>query len=382
MKSIINLARRALGKTRSGSTRNKAKLCVTLLEDRAVPANVNVTVFYDGNGDGEQDGGENYAEGVGVMLSGFDGSSQAGTTNAEGFYSFPDVSPGSYTVNVTNSPAGYTVQLANGSVNPFSVGADDVGVGFGLEGGSGGGSGSSSGSISPTVSYDVPWDSYNTDEDTQTLPASNFSLTLAGQTFTEGTPNVVFTVSPQVQFASDTVTGIVFTIDTSAVADYPYDSITGTIANGMNTASAVLRGTTTSVSGSILAAPPEGTFYLNQGALRTKDDYFIATKLHVKVEAGADVTPYTYDIDIASGATVGDITSQVVNSMQTAGWKVSKLDSGKGLQIFGYMKDGALVPITKAGIYADGANDNKQPKLVKVGITALVYSNGTWSDAP
>src|SRR6185437_10902405 len=152
MKSFADLARRTFRRavaSRPVSTRTKTKLAVTLLEDRSVPATVGVTVFYDGNRDHIQDAGENYAGGIGVTLFG-NGQAVPGTTDANGYAAFAGVSPGSYSVDAT-APINYTAELANGSTNPFEVGTDDVGVGFGLVGGGESSSGSSSGTP-PTIS--------------------------------------------------------------------------------------------------------------------------------------------------------------------------------------------------------------------------------------
>ncbi|HXD88518.1 MAG TPA: SdrD B-like domain-containing protein, partial [Urbifossiella sp.] len=111
--SFADLARRTFRRAVSSSTvsaRNKAKLAVTLLEDRAVPATVEGTIFYDANANEIQDSGEGFAEGIGVMLSPLGGSSMFATTDVNGHYAFTGVSPGSYGINVNSMPSGYTAE--------------------------------------------------------------------------------------------------------------------------------------------------------------------------------------------------------------------------------------------------------------------------------
>jgi hypothetical protein len=182
--SFAEFARRTFRRTAKShpdSARTKAKLAVTLLEDRSVPATVGVTVFYDGNGDHIQDAGENYAVGVGVTLFG-NGQSVPGTTDVNGYAPFAGVSPGSYSVAVS-APSGYTAELANGSTNPFDVGTDDVGVGFGLEGG-GAGSGSGSGPP-PTVTISKS----DTTEGVAAGSSGYFRFTRSGSTANDVTVN-------------------------------------------------------------------------------------------------------------------------------------------------------------------------------------------------
>ena len=100
--------RRAVSKARPVSARNKAKLAVTLLEDRTLPATFEGNVFYDANVNEQYDSGEGYAEGVEVTLTPLGGTPVNATTNADGHYAFTGLTPGSYSVAAT-PPSGYAI---------------------------------------------------------------------------------------------------------------------------------------------------------------------------------------------------------------------------------------------------------------------------------
>jgi len=412
MKSFADLARRTFRratKSQMDSARNKTKLAVTLLEDRTVPATVEGTIFYDGNGDGTQDGGENYAEGIGVLLSGADGSSQTGTTDSLGHYAFSGVSPASYTVIVTGAPTGYTVS-GNGSVSVVND-TDDIGVGFALEGGAGSGSGSgvidgiafyddngnqvqdtgervasgiqvavtpngggpmtsytdangnysfanlapgsyavaftppaeytvdtpvggstnvtvdndtvgvgvglssgsssTSGSQTAHIDFDVPWDSIDPDQPSQSLPLSNFSLSLAGQTFTSA--NATFITSPTIQLANGTETGVTFAIDTSAVTGYQYSSLS---MNGEGTLTAIDAITHAPVNVIVLADNVQ--FEVDFAQAKTMVSYRIEIKLFNKPQGGQQVGT-TQIITLGASATVDDIRGFFKGAMTDLG---------------------------------------------------------------
>src|SRR6185437_7623032 len=150
--SFADLARRTFRRavsSRPVSTRNRAKLAVTLLEDRTVPATIEGTVFYDTNANSTQDSGEGFAEGVEVTLTPAGGTAVNTTTNADGHYAFTGLTPGSYTVSAT-PPSGYSAETIGSPAVGIVSDTDDFSVGFGL---TGGGAGSSSGSgPPPTVS--------------------------------------------------------------------------------------------------------------------------------------------------------------------------------------------------------------------------------------
>jgi|GEM_PF-2497044 len=184
--SFADLARRTFRRavaSRTVSARNKVKLAVILLEDRTVPATIEGTIFYDANANEIQDSGEGFAEGIGVMLSPFDGSSMFATTDANGHYAFTGVSPGSYGINVNSMPSGYTAEAINGNMVGIASDTDDVGVGFGLAGG-GGGSSSGSGPP-PTISVSES----DTTEGVIVGSSGYFRFTRSGSTANDVTVN-------------------------------------------------------------------------------------------------------------------------------------------------------------------------------------------------
>ena len=80
------------------------------------PASLGNYVWFDQDGDGVQDGTEPGISGVGVTLTGITGTGQSITlttsTNGTGFYLFPNLQPGTYTVSF-NTPAQYAPTAAN-----------------------------------------------------------------------------------------------------------------------------------------------------------------------------------------------------------------------------------------------------------------------------
>ncbi len=217
MKSFADLARRTFRratKSQMDSARNKTKLAVTLLEDRTVPATVEGTIFYDANSNEIQDSGEGFAEGIGVMLSPFDGSSMFATTDANGHYAFTGVSPGSYGINVNSMPSGYTAEAINGTMVGIASDTDDVGVGFGLAGG-GGGSSSGSGPP-PTISVSES----DTTEGVIVGSSGYFRFTRSGSTANDVTVN--------------------YTLGGTATSGTDYTALTGsvTIPSGQSSADA------------------------------------------------------------------------------------------------------------------------------------------------
>lgn len=347
MKSFADLARRTFrsaAKARTDSARNKAKLSVTLLEDRAVPAAVNVTVFYDGNGDGQQDGGENYAEGIGLTLSAFSGGSMTGTTDANGYYQFSSVSPGSYSVNVS-APTGYTAELADGSTNPFAVGTSDVGVGFGLEGGSGSGSGSgSSGDPSNfniegfqgTLNYTVPWSSVDPDQASQSLPLSDISLVLDGHTFLASD----FATTPTMQFQYGLYQGITFNLDTSTVPGYPFVSIS---MSGDDTVQAVDASTLQTVNGTLASKPDGAIVKTAKGTGVASIDVTVSWK---NCTGATSVTITAYD---ANNNRVGLANNPTTKAKDKQTYTVQTTEANATVTVVAVIKDknGAAIFTTK-----------------------------------
>ena len=86
------------------------------------PGSISGTVFADLDGDDVQDDDEPGISGVTVTLSG--DASATTTTNEDGYYIFPDLLPGNYTVTIT-VPDGYTSDDPDISVE-LAMGEDKV----------------------------------------------------------------------------------------------------------------------------------------------------------------------------------------------------------------------------------------------------------------
>jgi hypothetical protein len=75
-------------------------------------------VWYDLNGNGIQDSGENGVAGVTVTLNKPDGTTITTTTNASGFYQFTNLSPGNYSVSFpTSLPGGYGLTMSGAGID-------------------------------------------------------------------------------------------------------------------------------------------------------------------------------------------------------------------------------------------------------------------------
>ena len=139
------------------------------------------TIWYDNNGDGDQDPGESGIPGITVQLTppaGIDLGNGPGVpvtdvTDGDGNYLFTDLPPGDYTVTVTNPPAGFVnTGDPDGGFDDTSdltlpLGGDDLDQDFGYQ---------PLGTIGDTVWYD-----YNGDGDQDAgepgIPGITVSLT-------------------------------------------------------------------------------------------------------------------------------------------------------------------------------------------------------------
>src|SRR4029079_17333319 len=73
------------------------------------------------------------------------------------------------------------------------------------------------------LSYDIPWESVDPDQASQSLSVSNFTLNIAGQNLTEASAS--FTTLPTAEFAYGEFKGLTFAIDTSGISGFPYTSM-------------------------------------------------------------------------------------------------------------------------------------------------------------
>ena len=77
-----------------------------------------------------------------------------------------------------------------------------------------------------TIVFDIPWGDIDPEEATQSLPVSNFALTLAGVTLTD--QNVTFNTSPTADFEYGEFVGKTFDADTSGLEGYDYSDVSMT----------------------------------------------------------------------------------------------------------------------------------------------------------
>ncbi len=73
------------------------------------------------------------------------------------------------------------------------------------------------------ISYNIPWDSVDPTQASQSLTPTNFNLNIAGQNLTGS--SLYFTTTPTVQFANGEFVGLNFALNTSTLAGFPYSSL-------------------------------------------------------------------------------------------------------------------------------------------------------------
>lgn len=90
------------------------------------------TVFNDTNANGVQDQGEPGIGGVTINLRDSSGNIVPTTTNNNGNYSFPNLTPGDYTVSIPNPPAGFNPTLVPSSIISLQPGQNVDTADFGF----------------------------------------------------------------------------------------------------------------------------------------------------------------------------------------------------------------------------------------------------------
>lgn len=169
----------------------------------------------------------------------------------------------------------------------------------------------------------------------QSLSLSNFTLNIAGQNLTEGSAN--FTTAPTAQFANGDFVGLSFAVDTSALANFPYTSIS---MSGMNT-TAIAGGTTLTT---------------------------VAAELHTMLSVDfKDVNnTFTYSLKITvrlADGTSDDITITVESGTSAAGTRDSVLSALQDLRINGKKLDVQPVGETRVMIKGTETSDVKDVLL-------------------
>ena len=101
-----------------------ASACFGVLPAKVKPGSVGCSVFDDADKNGQRDPGEGGLSGVTVRLLDADGKLLSTTTSAsDGTYGFPDLAPGSYTVE-TDLPTGYSPTGSTSRKVTVAAGAD------------------------------------------------------------------------------------------------------------------------------------------------------------------------------------------------------------------------------------------------------------------
>jgi hypothetical protein len=143
-------------------------------------------------------------------------------TDANGNYTFGNLVGGSYSVSVQtfeNVASGSAFSQSNGTAS-VSVATGQAVTGlnaslvtpqqmtFALPDGTTG-----------TISYTIPWNQVDPTQPSQSIALTDFTITVGGQTFSEGSAN--FTTPPSIQFAYGQQTGLTFALDTSTSGSPP-----------------------------------------------------------------------------------------------------------------------------------------------------------------
>jgi hypothetical protein len=208
--------------------------------------------------------GESGAMGVAVQL--IDPATgtilQQTVTDANGNYTFGNLVAGTYSVSVQtyeNFASGSAFSQSNGTASvSVSTGQAVTGLNaslvtpqqatFELPDGTTG-----------TISYTIPWNQVDPTQPSQSIALTDFTITIGGQTFSEGSAN--FTTPPSIQFAYGQQTGLTFALATSTTGSPPL-SLTSfnssasfdTATTGTTFATTGLAYTTISASGFTLSA--------------------------------------------------------------------------------------------------------------------------------
>ena len=200
----------------------------------------------------------------------------------------------------TTSGTGYTIDAQNNAATVRVF--DDATHTFTVENNQG------------VIWYDIPWEDVDPDAASQSVTLSNFSLQLAGQTFSAADAQS----APTMQFENGVATGITFGIDTSGVANYSYTSLS---MSGWNITAVPLVG-----DPFLVAAPPK-VAALNVNLSTYNSSGFNHT-LTVQYKL-ADNTTESIDIPIAGGTAATDVRNLVYSVLKDAKLDVTPLEGSR-----------------------------------------------------
>ncbi|MBX9584518.1 MAG: hypothetical protein K2X87_29810 [Gemmataceae bacterium] len=303
----------------------RTRLDLTALEDRTVPvASVSITALDSAASEWDADPGTfrfsrtgSTAAALTINVQKLTGGGPSGEAATEGtdFSYSPSVGTtvvipvGASYKDVTLTPVDDTVpevaesagvQILSGSGYTISgsssawvtIGDNDAQLTF-----------SSLGGYKGAIGYTVPWDSVDASQSSQSIALTDFKLNVAGKVL-PGSGETV-TTSPTIQFAYGVFTGVTFGYNTSAVASFPFNSVS---MSGL-TVSAVMRVGGQNVTATATVTQPMALFDFS--SFTTGVGY----RLEVRVkDAGGNVIDEA-TVTIAAGATKQDVVTTIAAAL-------------------------------------------------------------------
>lgn len=219
------------------------------------------------------------------------------------------------------------------------------------------------------IGYTVPYDDVDSSQSSQSVSLSNLQVNLAGQLLSASTATA--------QFASGVLTGVTFSIDTSGIGGYPFNSIS---MSGM-TVTGVVRATLQQITATAVG-PPWASVWFHQNNNDTQATALDGvTRVRVKfVTAGGE--EFEYDGVTVGGQTVGETADLVRNAMPD-GWVIKSIGSGRGFTVLGYKAAGQpFDPISHVAVHYTTTNVNKPQARIgpRTSGVSYIYWNSTTSE--
>ena len=192
-----------------------------------------------------------------------------------------------------------------------------------------------------TIDYTTPWASVDETLATQSLSLSDFSLTLAGHTFTASN----FASTPTMQFAYGEYVGLTFSLNTSGVSGYPFlslamsasDTITGVDATTLVNVNAALVAKPDAVVMNAVAGPQVGSSN--------------CTVMWKNCDGASSVTIIIFD---ANGNPIGSAINPTTKKSDTQTYTVTTSQANANVTVKAYIKNAAGMTIyttdAKAGV--------------------------------
>ncbi|MBA4062295.1 MAG: hypothetical protein C0501_01050 [Isosphaera sp.] len=165
------------------------------------------------------------------------------------------------------------------------------------------------------VSYDVPYHTVDPTLANQTVTLTDFKLNIAGRNLTTSTSGV-FATAPTALFAFGVFQGVTFAADTSALADFPYTSLS---LNGL-TGAAQSAGQTFNVN----AAASTSALTLDFSQVTIGEAYIIT--IDMKKDDGTLIGE-TLTITVGATATRAQLVQAIVDTLEGTDFKTKVVDN-------------------------------------------------------